>query len=292
MLRADAAPFWARVAASAALDADGTHVCRAVIADITELSQAEEVRVKAEARLGQLQKAESLGIMAGAIAHHFNILIHSVMGNLELATSELSPGGKPHENLIEAMRAMNRSSELTSQLLTYVGEVVGKPEALDVSAVCLGSLPVLRAALLKDLVLETDLPSPGPIVRASSNQLRQVLTILVANAWEAVGESLGVIRLATRTVSAADIPAAHRFPVGWQPQEIAYACLEVAEKGRGIAEDEIGKIFDPCFANKLSRGLGLPVVLGIVRAHGGVVTVESEPGKGSTFRVFLPILAD
>ena len=293
MLRADAGPFWARVRASAALDAAGTHVCRAVMSDITEFKRAEQERLTAESRLGELQKTESLGLMAGAIANHFNLLIQGVVGNLELAMRDLPAGAKALENLVEAMRAMNRASELTGQMLTYVGEVVGQSEPLDLSAVCRGSLPVLRAAMLKDLVLETDLPSPGPIVRANANQMHQVLTILIANAWEAVGKSLGVIHLATRTVAAADIPTVHRFPADWQPQDSAYACIEVAEEGRGIPDEDIGKIFDPYYSKKpTARGLSLPVVLGTVRAHGGAITVESEPGKGSTFRVLLPLYSE
>lgn len=293
MLRADAEPFWTRVTTSPALDTAGQHVCRAVMSDITELKRAEKERLKAEARLGQLQKAESLGLLAGGIAHHFNLLFQAVAGKLDLAMRDLPPGGKALENLVEAMRAMNRASKLTSQLLTYVGEEVGKLEALDLSAVCRGSLPVLRATIVKDLALETDLPLPGPVVRASANQIHQVLTILVTNAWEAVGESLAVIRLSTRTVSAAAIPAAHRFPVDWQPQDATYACIEVAEKGRGISDENIGKLFDPCFSDgHTGRGLDLPVVLGIVRAHGGAVTVESEPGKGSSFCVFLPMYTE
>lgn len=293
MLRADAEPFWARVTTSPALDTAGQHVCRAVMSDITELKRAEEERVKAEATFGQLQKAESLGLMAGGIAHHFNLLFQTVTGKLDLAMRDLPPRGKALENLVEAMRAMNRASELTSQMLTYVGEVVGKPEALDLSAVCRGSLPVLRATILKDLALETDLPLPGPIVRASANQIHQVLTILVTNAWEAVGKSLAVIRLSARTVPATAIPAAHRFPVNWQPQDSAYACIEVAEQGRGIPDEVIGKLFDPSFSDgHTGKGLELPVVLGIVRAHGGVVTVESEPEKGSSFSVFLPIYTE
>ncbi|HWR98856.1 MAG TPA: ATP-binding protein [Candidatus Methanoperedens sp.] len=289
LLRADAAPFWARVEETAALDAAGAHVCRTVISDITELKRAEEERAAVEARLGQLHKAESLAHLAGAIAQQFRGLCLTVKRNLELAVSELAPRGKALENLVEAMRATNRSLELSTQMLTSVGQMVGKPEVLDLSTACRGSLPLLRAARLKDLVIETDLPSPGPIVRASANQIQQVLTVLIDNAWKAAGEGLGVIRLATRTVPAAAIPTAHRFPIDWKPQDAAHACLEVSDQGRGIPDGDIGTIFDPLFSES---GPGLPVVLGIVRAHGGAVTVESEPGKGSTFRVFLPVSAE
>ncbi len=113
---------------------------------------------------------------------------------------------------------------------------------------------------------------------------------LVTNAWEAVGENNGTIRLTVETVSLTDIPALKRFPIDWQLKESVYACLEVADTGCGITNTDIEKLFDPFFTTKFTgRGLGLSVVIGIVQAHGGGVTVESEPGLGSVFRVFLPI---
>jgi two-component system cell cycle sensor histidine kinase/response regulator CckA len=99
--------------------------------------------------------------------------------------------------------------------------------------------------------------------------------------------------MGVRTVSPAEIAMAHRHPIDWQPQDTAYACLEVADAGRGIAEKDIENLFDPFFSSKFTgRGLGLSVVLGIVKAHGGVVTVESRSGQGSTFRVFFPLSAE
>jgi signal transduction histidine kinase len=152
---------------------------------------------------------------------------------------------------------------------------------------------MLRAVLPGEVVLEIDLPSPGPVISANANQIHQVLTNLVTNAWEAVGEGGGSISLAVKTVLPADISAAHCFPVDWQPQVPAYACLELVDTGSGIADEEIENLFDPFFSSKFAgRGMGLAVVMGIVKAHGGAVTVESEVGRGSTFRVFLPVSAE
>jgi signal transduction histidine kinase len=143
------------------------------------------------------------------------------------------------------------------------------------------------------VVLEIDLPSPGPVIRANANQIEQVLANLVTNAREALGDGRGANLLTVKAYSRADIPAAHRFPLDWQPQDTAYACLEVADTGCGIADKDIENLFDPFFSSKFTgRGLGLAVVLGIVRAHEGAVTVESEPGHGSVFRVFFPVSAE
>jgi two-component system, cell cycle sensor histidine kinase and response regulator CckA len=99
--------------------------------------------------------------------------------------------------------------------------------------------------------------------------------------------------LGVRTVPVPEIPVANCFPIDWEKEDGTYACLEVTDPGCGLPEKDIDKIFDPFFTSKFAgRGLGLPVVLGIVRAHRGVVTVESEPGRGSTFRVFFPVAAE
>jgi CheY-like chemotaxis protein len=154
----------------------------------------------------------------------------------------------------------------------------------------LEGLSLLREAMPKNVVLETNLPSPGPVIRADANQIQQVLTNLLTNAREACGDGRQLIRLSVKTVSAAAISTARRFPIDYQTQETAYACLEVVDTGGGITTKDLEKLFDPFFSTKSSgRGLGLPVVLGIARSNNGVVTVESEPGRGSVFRIFFPV---
>jgi CheY-like chemotaxis protein len=131
------------------------------------------------------------------------------------------------------------------------------------------------------------------VISANANQIRQVLTNLTTNAWEAKGEGPNHLRLGVKTVTAADIPVTRRFPLDFQIQETAYACLEVADAGSGITAKDMEKLFDPFFSTKFAgRGLGLPVVLGIVRSHRGAITVESEPGRGSIFRVYFPVVAE
>jgi CheY-like chemotaxis protein len=178
-------------------------------------------------------------------------------------------------------------------MLTYLGQSRDHHEPLELSAACQRSLSLLRVVLPQSVVWEVNLPSPGPVIRADANQIQQVLTNLVTNAFEASGGLQGVIRLSVKTVTAADIPATLRFPIDYHTQEKAYACLEVADTSGGIATGDIEKLFEPFFSTKFAgRGLGLPVVLGIARSHGGVVTVESEPGRGSVFRVFFPVSAE
>jgi signal transduction histidine kinase/ActR/RegA family two-component response regulator len=251
----------------------------------------EEEKQKLQDQNRQLQKSESLGRMAGAIAHHFNNQLQAVMMNLELALRDLPRSAGCIENLTQAMNAALKAAEVSTQMLTYLGQTPGRRETLDLAEVCRAGLTMLRATVPKSVILETELPSPGPTASANADQIQQVLTNLVTNAWE--GDGRGAVRLTVKTVSAADIPAANRFPVEFQPQQNAYACLEVADAGCGVAPENVEKLFEPFYSSKFTgRGLGLPVVLGIVRAHGGVVTVESEPGQGSVFRVFLPLSAE
>jgi signal transduction histidine kinase len=252
--------------------------------------QAEAERFKLEVQNRQLQKAESLGRMAGAIAHHFNNQLMTVMLNLEVGMKGLPRNARPYDNLGEAMQAARKASEVSRLMMTYLGQTNVQLELLDLAEACLRGLPMFRAAAPQGVVWDVDLPAPGPVVQANANQIHQVLTNLLTNAWEASNGGRSAIRLSVKEVAAANIPAAKRFPVDFQLKEDAYACLEVADKGCGMKPHELEKLFDPFFTSKFTgRGLGLPVVLGIVRAHQGAVTVESEPGQGSVFRVFLPL---
>jgi PAS domain S-box-containing protein len=291
--REDGTEFWARFEATTSRDADGaTEVCRAVVSDISERKRVEQERLRFDQELRQAQKAESLARMAGAIADHFNNQLAVVMGNLELSMGE-PPVDARH--LTNALHAARKAAEVSGLLLTYLGQSSGKHAPLDLSETCRRSLPMLRAAMPRGVTLETDLPVPGPAVNGNENQLQLVVTNLMTNAWEAVGDLQGTVQLTVKTVSAGEIPTSRRFASGWQPRDQAYACLEIIDAGCGIEDQEIPKIFEPFFTTKFTgRGLGLPVVLGILHAHSGGLVVESKRGRGSgsAFRVYLPVSAE
>jgi PAS domain S-box-containing protein len=259
--------------------------------DITERKQAEEENALLEAKTRNLLKAESLGQMAGAIAHHFNNQLGVVMGNLEMAIEDLPVESKTRGFLVAAMQGARKAAEVSGLMLSYLGQKTGIREPMDLAETCRQSLALLQAAAPKGLALQVDLPSHGPVISANAGQIQQALDNLMTNAWEAVGAHQGAVHLTVTTVAQTEeIPAIHRFPLDWQRQDCAYACLAIADTGDGIATAEIDKLFDPFYSSKFTgRGLGLPVVLGIVKAHGGAVTVESSKGQGSTFRVFLPM---
>ncbi|MGD9973297.1 MAG: response regulator, partial [Desulfatirhabdiaceae bacterium] len=264
-----------------------------IIRDITDRKRDETERAKLEAQNKQLQKAESLGRMAGAIAHLFNNQLHVVMGNLEMAMDALRQGVSPTENMTSAMHATQKAAEVSSLMLTYLGQIPGQREPMDFSEVCHRSFTLLQARAPKGTLIKTDFPSPGPVIRGNAGQIHHVVSNLLTNAWESADEHRRGISMVVKTVSQADILPLKSFPIDWQPRDAAYACLEVADAGCGISEKDIEKICDPFFSTKFTgRGLGLPVVLGIMRAHHGVVTVESEPEQGSIFRIFFPISPD
>jgi PAS domain S-box-containing protein len=259
------------------------------VIDITDRKHIEAEKEKLEAQNLQLQKAESLARMAGSVAHHFNNKLQAVMGSLDLLTI-LPKGADPAKYLATARQATEQAAEVSRLLLVYLGQNPGKEEPHFLAELCRDSLPRLQMALPGTVTLETDCPLPGPVIHANAEQIQQVLTNLITNAWEALGDAGGCLRLSVRPCPAAAIPTVHRFPVGWQPQGSDYACLAVMDTGCGIAEADLEKLFDPFFSTKfIGRGLGLSVVLGMVQAHHGVITVESQPGQGSVFRVYWPV---
>lgn len=260
--------------------------------DISKRKQAEDEKEKLEVQNRQLQKVKSLGRMAGAIAHHFNNKLFVVMANLELAMNSRPQDNTTINALTAAMQAADKAAEVSRLMLTYLGQATGTREPLNLSEICRRSLPLIQATIPKNVVLETDLLSPGPTITANSNQIQVILTNLISNSREAVGDDQGTIQLTVKTVSSANISSLHRFPINWQQEDTSYVCLEVWDTGCGIATKDIEEVFDPFFSKYFTgRGLGLPVVLGLVQAHSGVVTIESEPGQGSVFRVFFPMSA-
>lgn len=261
--------------------------------DLTERKRIEEEHRQWERQRQQLEKAESLNRMAGAVAHHFNNLLTAVTGNLEIAMDALSEEEGGFGFLAAARRAAERAAEVSHLMLTYLGQSPTRHELLDLSEICRSRIPVLKGLLGKGVVLEIDLPAPGPAVYGDAGQVQQMLSNLVVNASEAIGDGQGRIHLTVGSVPSADISPEHRFPLDWQPSGDNLACLEIRDTGSGIAAKDIDKLFDPFFSSKFTgRGLGLSVALGILRSHCGGITVAGGPGRDSVFRVFLPLAGE
>ena len=256
------------------------------------LRESEAARHALERQVQAAQKAESLGVMASGIAHLFNNLLQVVTSNLAEVREHGLVSDAVDEVLGDAIDAARRAADVSNLLRTYLGRSSHPRDARSLSELCEASLPALRAALPAALVLEAILPPSGPTVRTSASEVRHLLESLVSNAAEALGQAGGAVRLSLTTVAPSGIPELNRFPADWKPEASAYARLVVSDQGCGIPAAELEKIFDPFFTTKfVGRGLGLPSVLGVVRAHGGAITVQSAPGTGSRFELYLPIVA-
>ncbi len=249
----------------------------------------EKERKAAESQSVQRRKLESLGRMAGSIAHHFNNQLSAVMGNLEIALEDLPVDAGYRRNLFQAMMAAHKATSVSRQMLQYLGHTSGRFMPTDLSESCRKTLALFQTAIPRGMKLSVDFPDFGPVIHADPIQIQQVLTHLITNAWESISDTRGDIALSITVVSHEDIPS-RCIPIDWQPRDIAHACLEVSDTGCGIPAKDIDKLFDPFFTTKfMGRGLGLSVAMGIVKAHSGCITVDSEPGSGSVFRIYLPV---
>ncbi len=258
--------------------------------DITRRKQAEAEQQIFETHNRQLQRTESLGRMAGAIAHHFNNQLQVIIGGLELVIDRTPEGSNNYPALMHIQEAARKAADISRMMLTYVGQTSGIRTKLDLSELCRACLPLLQAAAPKWLVIENAFATEGPFIEADDHLIRQVLANLVINAWEASADSGNSIRITVETVPSIDIATSLRFPPDWHPEHDRYACLTVEDHGCGILSKDIESIFDPFFTTKfIGRGMGLPTVLGILKAYRGCITVESKANLGSIFRIFLPV---
>jgi len=289
LVRADGAALAARGHAALASDDEGAPIARMVLSDISEQKRAEQERERLEERLRQVAKADSLGRMAGALAHRFNNLLAVTTGNLQMALEDLPAASDMTDAVSDALDAARDAAEVSGMLLTYLGQNQGERAPHDLSDLCRRLLPMLRAGLPRSVELEDRLPDRGPHVIVSPAQLQRVLSQLVNNACEAIEGDGGTIRLVVDTVSHDAIPTRFRFPVSWTPEAGLHARIAVEDEGPGIPEDVMDRIFDPFFSTKsFGRGLGLSVALGAVRAHEGAIAARPGPEGGSSMEVYLP----
>jgi two-component system, cell cycle sensor histidine kinase and response regulator CckA len=258
----------------------------AAAVDVTERVRASEENERLRERLLQMQKLESLGVLAGGIAHDFNNLLAGILGNTAAALAGLPEGSEARAALSDVIVGARRATDLTRQMLAYAGRTSAHPRALDLSEEVRNLLPTLQPGPRHRLVLR--LEGALPPVRADPDQLRQVLLALFANAREALGENVGTISFSTRLVEVGpadgeDFEGGGSLPPGW------YAQLEISDDGVGMDAQTRARAFDPSFSTKFAgRGLGLAAVLGIVRAHRGGVRVRSNPGAGTSVEILLP----
>lgn len=267
--------------------------------DLTAIQEAEEQRQRFQERLDQAQRLEAIGTLAGGIAHDFNNILYAILGFSELALDDCPPESDLRENVREAMKAANRAKELVGQILLFSRQTEQEKMPFRLQSAVRDVAKLLRGTIPAAIGIQTDLDPGCPCVQADPNQMHQILMNLCTNSYQAMrrqaefhGESgrecLIRLQLRQHDLSPAET---QRYP-NLLPGP--YAELTVADTGPGIPADIVDHIFEPYFTTKTKErgtGLGLAIVEGIVRAHGGAVTVESEFGVGTTFRVLLPVCA-
>ena len=245
-------------------------------------------QLKLEAQYLQAQKMESVGRLTGGVAHDFNNILAVIIGYAEMALDKIAPDHPVHADLGRIHEAAMRSADIVHQLLAFSRKQPIAPKILDLNATVGGMLKMLRRLIGESVELHWS-PQPGlPLIKMDPTQLDQILANLCVNARDAI-ENAGAIAIATSHLCLdADFCANHP---GLEPG--AYVVLSVADNGCGMEPELIDNIFEPFFTTKglLGTGLGLSTVYGIVQQNQGAVVAESEPGGGSTFRVYLPAQA-
>lgn len=276
-------------ARAAAVHLNGQRFILAVARNITERKQAEEERHKMEAQMHRAKKRESLNVMAGSIAHNFNNLLAVVLGNLQLALFNLSTESPAKTNVEKAEKSALKASELSTLMLTYVGQNYVTFSAVSVTDIVESTIKSMKKSIPEDISLTFEPVPPLPEIEAIPDQVREVVVNVFANALEAIAENKGTINVATGVVTC-NRACLQESDLDEELPEGDYVFLDVADTGCGMDEEMKSKIFDPYFTTKFTgRGLGLAAVLGIVRGHRGAVIVDSEPGKGTTVRILFPI---
>jgi PAS domain S-box-containing protein len=255
------------------MELDGRKIIQGIFRDLREKIQLEEEIQKA-------QRLESAGVLAGGMAHDFNNLLTSILGNVSLAKVFADPEGKVYERLTETEKAVMRAKNLTQQLLTFAKGGVPVTRTVDLSNTIVESAEfALRGAILKCVYQIAENLWP---VEADLGQISQVIHNLVINAYHSMPNG-GSCRVEAKNILNRDT-ASIPLPEG------RYVKISVQDFGSGILPEHLNKIFDPFFTTKRSgTGLGLSTAYSIIKKHGGVLTVDSEVGKGSIFHIFLPV---
>ena len=256
------------------------------------LEQEIAERVRLEERIVQGQKLESLGLLAGGVAHDFNNLLVGILGNAAYITEEIdddSPVAAPAREINQAARL---ASDLCRQLLAYAGKGKSSSQLVDPNDLISEMAQVMNATLSGKATLEVKRCDQAVCVETDPVQMRQAIMNLITNAAESLSGERGTVGLSVG-ITFCDRDALARAYVDAGPGEGEYGYVEVKDDGDGMDGETLQRVFDPFFSTKKrGSGMGLAIVLGLVRAHHGVLMVKSIPGDGTSFRILFPLVAD
>ena len=256
--------------------------------DITDHLRAQEDKKQLEAQLLHAHKMEAIGTLAGGIAHDFNNILWIINGNVELAVAEIPKENPARYNLESIEEACGRATDLVSQILSFSPQAEQKRHPLKISSMVEESLRLLRSSIPTTIEIRKIISAKSDVILADLTQINQILMNLYTNATHAMREKGGVLEVSLVNIGIEDKEAVlhHDLTAG------EYVLLSVRDTGHGIKNEDTHRIFDPYFTTKgigEGTGMGLAAAYGIIRSYGGTISVESQPGKGTVFHVFLPV---
>ena len=246
-------------------------------------------RKRLEAQIQQTQKMEAIGTLAGGIAHDFNNILSAIMGFTEISLGQVEKGTDLYSNLQEVFRAGKRAKDLVKHILTFSRQAEQERKPVQIQLISKEALRFLRATLPTTIKIRTEIKSDS-LVMADPTHIHQLLLNLCTNAGHAMGQKGGVLEVKLVDVEFEEDVMAENPELKPGP----YLELTISDTGHGMTPQVLDRIFDPFFTTKEKgegTGMGLSVVHGIVGSHGGKIKVSSEPGKGSTFKIYLPTVA-
>jgi len=253
--------------------------------DITERRKAEEEKHVLEQQFEQTQKLESLGVLAGGIAHDFNNILAIIMGYCSLTKMDYKDAEK---HIPEIEKAAERAAALCRQMLAYAGKGSLTQAQVNTWMLVDEMVSMLKTTIQQNVAVKAELGTDIPFIMGDASQIRQVVMNLIINAAEAIGDAEGEIDVKLLKTEIR-VEQAEKDHLGFVIAAGRYILFEVTDNGCGMDEETSRKIFEPFYTTKFTgRGLGMSAVLGIIKAHNGALQLESQPGQGTTFKVYLP----
>lgn len=258
------------------------------IQDVSEQKQTQQEKLELENQLRHAQKMEAIGTLAGGIAHDLNNILTPIMGYTDLAISQLSTSDPMAKNLTNIEKGAIRARELIEQILLFSRRAETIQSPIELQNVVTEAIRLLRVSISPSIEIELKLDNGSGEIMADVSQMHQIIMNLCTNAWHAMEPDGGTLTIELEQLSGTD-ELVRQNP---NLDTAEYICLSIKDTGLGIDSEHIDNIFEPFFTTKpvdKGTGLGLSVVHGIVADHKGAITVQSEQGKGATFRVYLPL---
>ncbi len=260
-----------------------------IMEDITKRKKAEAEKMQLETQLRRSQKMETIGTLAGGIAHDFNNILAPILGFTELAMLKIEASSPIANDLKQVLNGVKRAKGLVEQILLFSKQSEKERKPLRLQALINEALKLIRPSIPATVDIQLSLDETCPPVNADATQIHQVVVNLCTNAWQAMEESGGILRIELEQIILDDPVAKlnHNLVPG------SYACLSIRDTGPGMTAEVVERIFEPFFTTKAvdkGTGLGLSVVHGIVHSHKGDIQVETESGKGTTFHIYLPLV--